>query len=285
MTTTFKEYLQNAWSTHATDPKKIADEFKLNFNLMDSEDDVMSMAGLIVHVCGEHLGNWEQGIELLKKLKNNAPIKDKEQMKRFVAILNLGNNPNISIEEFSPSDQIRICSGTSSALANLGGLKNAEKLFDKAIELAQGISQEDLANKALAIAGNGIATALEEKTERKPNEVELMIKAATIARKYWEIAGTWMEVERAEYRLSQSYLKAEEFTKSLEHAEKCLAIINENGDVPLELFFAYEALTLANKANNNDIGLKSSIYGMEMTFDKLDESDKSWCKEILEKLA
>lgn len=283
MTTTFKEYLANAWSTHETDSKKIADEFKLNFNLMDSEDDVMSMAALIVHVCGEHLGNWEQGIDLLKKLKNNAPIKDKEQMKRYVAILNLGNNPNISIEEFSPSDQIRIYSGTSSALANLGGLKNAEKLFDKAAGLAVSLTKEDPANKALAIAGNNIAGTLEEKTERKPHEVEFMIRAATTARKYWEIAGTWMEVERAEYRLSQSYLKAGEFSKSLEHAEKCLAIINENGDVALELFFAYEALTLANKASNNEIGLKSSIYGMEMAFDKLGDSDKSWCKEILEK--
>jgi tetratricopeptide (TPR) repeat protein len=285
MTTTFKEYLENAWSTHATEPKKIADEFKLNFNLMNSEDDVMSMAGLIVHVCGEHLGNWEQGIELLKKLKNNAPIKDKEQMKRFVAILNLGNNPNISIEEFSPSDQIRICSGTSSALASLGGVKNAEKLFSKAVELAANITKEDPANKALAIAGNGIATSLEEKESRKPNEVDLMILAAHTARKHWEIAGTWMEVERAEYRLSQTYLKAEQAVKSLEHAEKCLAIINENGDVPLELFFAYEALVLANKATNNEIGQKSSIYGMEMAFDKLSEADKSWCKEILEKLA
>lgn len=283
MTTTFKEYLENAWATHKTDSKKIADEFKLNFNLMDSEDDVMSMAALIVHVCGEHLGNWEQGSELLKKLKNNAPIKDKEQMKRYVAILNLGNNPNVSIEEFSPSDQIRIYSGTSSALANLGGLKNAEKLFLKALELAANITKEDPANKALAIAGNSIAGSLEDKESRKPNEVELMILAAQTARKYWEIAGTWMEVERAEYRLSQTFLKAEQFNKSLEHAEKCLAIVNENGDAPLELFFAYESLALANKANNNEIGLKSAVYGLEMTFDKLSDDDKKWCKDILEK--
>lgn len=186
MTKTFKEYLDSAWSTHKTDPKKIADEFKLNFNLMDSEEDVMSMADLIVHVCGEHLGNWEQGIDLLKKLKNNAPIKDKEQMKRNVAILTLGNNPNISIEEFSMSDQIIISCATASALAKLGGLKNAEKLLNKAVELAGNISKEDPAIKSLAMTGNHIATMLEKKTERKQSESDFMNFAATVAKKYLE---------------------------------------------------------------------------------------------------
>jgi tetratricopeptide (TPR) repeat protein len=282
--TSFKEYLDYAWVTHKTEAKSVAEEFKSKFNLMETEDDVMSMAGLIVHVCGEHLGNWEQGIDLLKKLKNNAPIKDKEQMKRFVAIMNLGNNPNISISEFSPSDQVIIFSDTASALAKLGGLKNTEKLFSKALEYASDLTKEDPAYKALAIAGNSIAKSLEAKELRKPDEVDLMILAAQTAKKYWNIAGTWMEVQRAEYRLSQTYLKAEQADKSLEHAQKCLSIINENGDIPLELFFAYEALVSANKVTNNEIGLKGSIYGMEMAFDKLSEADRGRCNEILEKM-
>lgn len=187
--TSFKEYLDHAWKLHKTDAKSVADEFKSKFTLMESEDDVMSMAELIVHICGEHLGNWEQGIDLLKKLKNNAPIKDKEQMKRLVAILNLGNNPNISIAEFSPSDQVRIYSATASALANLGGLKNAEKLFDKALLLAVDLVKEDPANKALAAAGNNIARIIEKKEVKNPQDTELMMKASTVAKKYEEIAG------------------------------------------------------------------------------------------------
>lgn len=132
MTLTFKEFLTQSLNAPKSEAKKIADSIKGHFNLMESEDDVMSMAELIVYICGECSGEWEKGSDLLKKLKNNAPVKDKEQMKRLVAILNLGNNPNISIAEFSNADQVIIYTKTAEALKSLGGLKNAEKLLAKA---------------------------------------------------------------------------------------------------------------------------------------------------------
>jgi mannitol-specific phosphotransferase system IIBC component len=180
----FKEYLSDAWSTHAKDPRKVANEFKQNFNLMESAEDVLSMAQLIVHVCGEHLGEWTKGIELLRKLKNNATINDPSEMNRYMAILNLGNNPYTSIDHFSPSDQARIYASTASALANLGGLKNAEKFLKLAAEIISNqLSADDPANKALAMAANNIAGSLEEKAERDDSEVQLMMLAATLARK------------------------------------------------------------------------------------------------------
>jgi len=108
---------------------------KLNFKCIETEDDVRSIAEVIVYICGECSGEWGKGSDLLKKLKNNAPVKDKEQMKRLVAILNLGNNPNILISEFSPADQVIIYTKTAEALKSLGGLKNSEKLLAKAATL------------------------------------------------------------------------------------------------------------------------------------------------------
>lgn len=281
----FKDYLNNAWATHATNALQVAEDFKANFSLMETEDDVMAMTNLIVHVCGEHLGEWERGSELLKKIKNNAKISDKSAMNRYVAILNLGNNPNTSIEEFSTSDQVRIYAPVASALASLGGLKNAEKLLLRATEICSQLPKEDLANKSLAMAGNNIASKLEEKITRSENEVKLMITAATLARKYWEIAGTWKEIERAEYRLSQTYLKSSDLDKALVHAEECLEIVSNNGNDPLEEFFAYEALTLVHKEHKNQVGFDGALHGMKITFDKLSQADQSWCKEALEKLS
>lgn len=128
----FKEYLKNARSG---DPKVVATEFKNNFALMETEDDVLDMTDLIVHICGEKLGEWEKGTELLKKIKNNAKVNDRARMNRAVAILELGNNPNISIEKFSPEDQFIIYTTTAKAISALGGVKNAEKLLQKASEL------------------------------------------------------------------------------------------------------------------------------------------------------
>lgn len=280
----FKEYLNNAWATHATNPRKVADEFKQNFNLMESEDDVMAITRLIVHVCGEHLGEWPKGIELLRKLKNNATIKDASEMNRSMAVLNLGNNPNTAIDHFSLSDQARIYAVTASALANLGGLKNAEKFLN----LASGIvstqlTKEDPANRALAVAGNVIASSLENKNELTEGEVELMILAATFGRKYWEIAGTWKEVERAEYRLAHTYLKAGFLDLALLHAEACLNIVSENKSEPLELFFSYEALALVEKGRKNNSGYQNVLEQLKAAFSGLTAEDQAHYKDVLSK--
>jgi hypothetical protein len=131
----FKDYIKNAKSIQSTDPKKVADEFKENFSLMASEEDVVEMTDLIVHVCGEQLGEWKRGLDLLKKIKNNAKVSDKTHMARAVGILSLGNNPNLSIEHFSLSEQVKIYTATAAALTKLGGIKNAEKFLKKANEL------------------------------------------------------------------------------------------------------------------------------------------------------
>ena len=282
---TFKEYLSDAWSIHATEPKKIADEFKQHFNLMESEDDVMAITRLIVHVCGEHLGEWTRGIELLRKLKNNATIKDPSEMNRYMAILNLGNNPYTSIDNFSPSDQARIYASTASALTHLGGLKNAEKFLKLASEIiSTQLPKEDAANKALAMAGNNIACSMEDKSQLDNSEVQLMILAATLARKHWEIAGTWKEVERAEYRLARSYLKAGQLNESLQHAKTCLEINSQNNNEALEVFFGLEALALVLKELKNPEGFNDALEKMKATYSQLSNEDQVQYKTTLDKV-
>lgn len=280
---TMKDYLKSAWTLHATDPKRVLEEVKQNFSLIETEADITALAHLITHVSGEHLGDWLNGLDLLKKLKNNALIKNKADMNRFVAILELGNNSATSIENFSPSDQVRILATTASALASLGGLKLAESYLGRAENLVQSLAKEDPANRALAVTGNTIASSLEEKKNRNANETELMIRAATIARKFWEIAGTWKEVERAEYRLSQSYLQADKLDLALTHAKTCLKIVAENNNETLEAFFGYEALVKILKARKEDAAFKSAVAEMTKAFNQLSADDQSWCKESLDK--
>lgn len=68
-----------------------------------------------------------------------------------------------------------------------------------------------------------------------------MKSAARVARQYWEVAGTWIEVERAEYRLAMTMLAAGDPVAALEHAELCLKICTSNNAEPFEHFFAHEA--------------------------------------------
>lgn len=281
----FSDYIHQAWSTHATDPKKTAEGFKTNFSLMETEDDVMKMSHLIVHVCGEHLGDWLLGLELLKKIKNNAKISDKAMMNRYVAILELGNNPYFKIDHFSPSDQASIYATTASALSNLGGMKNASKFLETSFTLLEGLTPNDPANNKLAAAAHNIACALEEKHERSESEIELMLKAASISHASWKKVGTWLEIERAEYRLAMSQLKAQNYEAALIHALTCQKIIQENGSVPLENFFASEVLILVYTKLNDLEKIESIKKEISHFFNQLSSDDQAWCKKTLEQLS
>ena len=77
-----------------------------------------------------------------------------------------------------------------------------------------GLPPESPAIRALAVGGNNLAAALEAKTDRDPTETRGMIDAAEGGLKYWKQAGTWLEEERAEYRLARSLLQAGEYGSS-----------------------------------------------------------------------
>jgi len=279
------EYTHSAWSIHAETPEQVLKDVKEQFKYLETEEDILKLAHLIVHVAGEHLGKWQEGLALLRNLKHNPLLKNKSDMLRFMAILELGNNPNISIEKFSTSDQARIMASTSSALVSLGGLKSGENLFNQAVTKASSLEQSDPAFSSLAVSANNIASKLEDKAARSEIETSLMLKAAKTARVFWEKAGTWKEVERAEYRLAHSYLKAEQFDMALKHADLCLEIVAENKNIPLEHFFALEVKVLALKATGKNEEALKSLNTMEVVFNTLSSEDKIWCESTLKKLS
>lgn len=281
----FKDYLSKAWNLHATEPQKVLDGFKDNFKIIESDSDVLSMANIIVHVAGEHLGKWGEGLTLLKELKQNSLLRDMDSFNRSIAILNLGANPDFAFNHYKPSDQARILAITSSALASQNDLSRAAKYLTMAKEITENeLEKEDPANKSLGITGWNLACALEEKENLTKEEIDLMKLSAHVSRKFWEIAGTWKEVERGEYRLANTYLKAGEPDQALIHAKNCVAIVEANNNEPIEAFFGYEVLALVEKTRKEFKGFELAKNKMTEAFDRLSEDDKSWCKATLDKL-
>jgi hypothetical protein len=287
---TFEEFLNQAWGDHATQSQQVAARLADGFRLIQQTSQIPQMALLVTHVFGEHLGQWDEGIRTLQLLRQipafNNDHESEQAIARSIVSLEIAGEKRTSIDELSVSDQIRVLAVASSALSEQRNAEKAQILFQKALGLAKaGLSKEDPANRALAVTGNSLACALEEKSSRTPAEIELMILAAKTGRKYWEIAGTWLQVERAEYRLSQTYLKAGDFAQSLDHALASLEIIVQNQAPALEFFFAYEAVALVEKAQGNQEGYTNAREQVQLYFEKLDDNDKSWCRTTLDKLA
>ncbi len=112
-----------------------------------------------------------------------------------------------------------------------------------------------------------------------------MLTAAQAGLKYWSVAGGWTERERAEYRLSQSHLRAGQPAEALAHARRCLAIVEENGGVAGEAFFAREAIALAaHGAGDLATALREREAAAHLLPRVADASFRAYCEGELGKL-
>ncbi len=286
---TFDDFLNQAWNDHATKAEEVAQRLVDGIKLIEKEEQIPQMTHLATHIFGEHLGQWEMGLSFLEALKANPCFvnggESDHTLVRSVAALALASGKTDSVGSLSASDHIRALAIAASALAGQMNPENAQAFFRRALDLAQtGIDRNDPANRALAVTGNNLACSLEEKTKRTEIDTKLMILAAQAGRKYWEIAGTWLEVERAEYRLAMTYLKARDLVRALEHAQSCLEIVQENNAPSLEFFFGFEVLALAEKARGNSIGYAKAVEHVKTNFAKLNADDQIWCEPSLRKL-
>ncbi len=286
----FEQFVNQAWADHATQPAQVAGRFDEALVLVEKNEQIPGLAQLITHVYGEHLGEWDAGVRTLEKLMTISVYDPKSESQkaiaRSIASLNLASGTSPSMDDLSLSDRIRVYAAATSALAGQKESGKALALFTQTLEMAKsGLDQTDPANRALAITGNNLASALEEKSLQTKNETDLMLLAAETARKYWEIAGTWLEVERAEYRLAQSYMKANLLDGAIKHAQACLEIIQMNSAPALEHFFGNEVLALVEHSRKNSAAVQEAFEQVKINFDKLSVDDKPWCEETLSKLS
>ena len=298
----FDEFVSKGWADHADDAAGVMERLPQGLELAAKEAHVGALSGLIVHVAGEHLGRFGDGDALLAQLLDRqlcgAGTPAERAAWRGRAILARcagdadaeGRHAARALAGLSPeqaaSGRIRILATAASALLGQRRTADAARDFRQALELAAyGPSKEDPAATALAMMGNNLACELEVRQHREPEESTLMLEAAAAGREYWEIAGDWMNVERAEYRLSAAHLAAGNGAKALEHAHACVRICRDNEAPPFELFFAHERLALACHAQGDTAAAtaaRNEARGYAEAID--DPGDKEYCLGELGKL-
>ncbi len=283
-------FVERAWNEHGDAAQVVADRLRDGLDLVQTSADVSALAALAHHVLGSHLGQWTQGLAFLMALNHCSGALmqgDAEaDLQRFAASLTLCKAQHDTRAALSMSDRIRV---TAMAAANLAAhdTTRALALMTEALQAAAtaGLPDSDPLNRALAVTGNNLAATLEEQPTRSDAERALMITAAETGRAYWEKAGTWLHVERAEYRLARTWLKAGDAEQAKGHALHCLHLVGVNGDVPLEAFFGHEALVLVERARGDEAAAQASLAQMRDSFERLCADDQAWCRETLDRLA
>jgi hypothetical protein len=279
----FDALLQQAWHRHADDPAEVAELLAGDaLAAVGCAAHVGALAAIVHHVYGEHLTRWDAGIALMQALSRHPAADDdsRSALRRCLASLALCAGQADEREALGGSDRVRV---TAMAAANLAlhDAGHAMRWLQEARAEAATLTSPDPAHRALAVAGNNIACALEEKSGRSAAERELMILAATTGRVFWERDGTWLETERAEYRLAMTWLQAGDAAQARQHALACRTLVRANAGAALESFFASEALARAEHALGDAPAVVAAVREAGDCFGLLDESDRSWCEPTL----
>jgi hypothetical protein len=284
----FEAFMAQAWDRHADEPALVARNLAARGPLLATGEPQLSrLAHLLHHLHGAHLGSLAEGREALQGLAAHPACRDaaRADLRRCLASLELSAGQDAALRGCDASDRIRIA---AMAAANLAERETprAMALFRQAVDEAgaAALPAADPMHRALAVAANNLACTLEEKPARSADERALMIAAAQAGRRHWALAGTWLETERAEYRLAMTWLHAGDPAQALQHAQACLEIVQAHGSPPLEHFFAWEALGLVERAAGNAAGQAQAVAAAEAAFAALTESDRAWCQASLDKL-
>ena len=286
----FNTFVGKAWDDHATDSQAVAQRLSEGMPLVTTEPELMRLMDLAHHVHGQHLGTWRAGtvfIGRLATLPTFAPEGASGQaLRRCVASLAVCERADAELGALAPSDRIRVAAMGATNLAEHDTAR-AMQLLQQALGQAEaaGLAAADPMHRALAIAGNSIACTLEEKTARSADERELMILAAQTARYHWAIAGTWLETERAEYRLAITWLQAGDLAQARTHAQNCLEIVAANEGAALERLFGWEALGRVERAAGNAAGHAQALLNARTAFAELAAADQAWCAVSIDRLA
>jgi hypothetical protein len=300
---TLDEFVSRGWAEHATDAEGVMARLDQGVALLTAAHELPALASLITHVAGEHLGQWDDGIALLESIARTPAFDpsspEGKAVRRSQAILHrcAGNHEEEerclaasrtggTTPDADNSDRIRLLAVAASALLGQKRLADASRDFDAAVELASyGPGAKDPAARALAVTGNNLAVELENRATLTPEEQDLMLRAARVSRTFWKISGTWKEVERAEYRLAMSHIKAGHAQTALAHAQRCQALVEENGSDPGEAFFAHEAIARAHLAADRIGAAREAREAMAALLPKVtDESFRTYCGGELAKL-
>jgi hypothetical protein len=284
----FDAFLQQAWADHADRAAEVAERLEEGYALIGSEQQIAALARILAHVDGEHLARWDEGAARLERLRSHPCWSDEGAgatvVRRLVAAMRIGGG-HAPASGLAAADLAHANAVAASAFAAQERMPDAIARFRAArAAAANGLPDGDPAVRALAVTANNLASALEEAASRSGDETAAMLDAARASREFWARAGGWLEAERALYVLARCHLAAGDAAAALGHAERCLAICEENGADDFERCFAHGAVALAQRALGDAARFAQAKAAALAHHAALPPEQRRWCEALLREL-
>lgn len=284
----FEQMIGQAWDEHAHHTQAVADRLAAAAPTIAAAAHFAPFAHIVTHVYGEHLGECERGVTLLASLRKLPAYADTPSVggmvSRSIATLRLVGGDARALGALTAEDRAAASATAASALTARGEYKRALDAYAEAVRIAPSLPSRSAAFRALAIGGNNLSAALEEKTGRDADETEGMVAAARGGLAFWRKAGTWLEEERALYRLARSLLAAGRPAEASISAQECVRVCDGNNAVPFERFFASAVLARALREDGRNDDYQRVREEAFAWFDQIPEDEREWCEADLAEL-
>ncbi|MDE2370129.1 MAG: hypothetical protein KGN16_14260 [Burkholderiales bacterium] len=282
----FDDRIARAWQAHSSDPAGVAAGL-LEAGTADAVDArrIGALARLGHHVLGEHLGRWAEGHAWIERLLA-LPACDAATaaaLRGLGASLLLARGSGDPRPTLAPGERVRVAALAAAALAPHDAPR-ALALLQDALAEAPTLADSDPAQRAVAVAANNLACTLEDRRPRSAAERELMLAAAQAARRHWALAGGWLEVERAEYRLASIWLAAGDAVAALRHAERCLQTVVDHEGPAFERFHAWIIVGRAAHAAGRGERHGQARTGARLAWEALSADDRAGTRAELDSL-
>lgn len=279
----FEAFLKTAWAEHGEKSQEVAERLAPSISLVQKPEQIGPFASLVSHVYGEHLGRWDEGIAVLEAIRR-APGYDGSAapsglLVRSIATLRYAGGDAALLDSLAPDDRAFVLAGASAIFTARNDFDRAIDSYSQALRAARsGLQAGAPALRALAIGGNNLSAALEEEPDLTPREMQAMLEAAESGLTYWKQAGTWLEEERAEYRLTRSLLKAGRPQGAVRSAQRCVAVCERHSAPAFELFFGEAILALAYRAADDEQAFASHRQTALAKLAEVPEGERRWCE-------
>lgn len=282
-TDAFEAFVQAAWAEHGDQPQAVAERLATSLPLVQRPEHLRPMAALVAHVYGEHLGRWDDGIAVLESLRalpaNDGSAAVSQPIARAVATLLYAGGDLAVLGTLTPEDRVAVLAGAAAMFTGRGDLRRAIDAYTQALQLAAaGLPAGSPAVRALAIGGNNLAQALEGKPDADEAELAAMVAAAQGALVFWKQAGTWLEEERAEYRLARSLLRAGRAPDAIASAQRCIAVCERHEAPALERFFGQTVMAVAQRAAGHAGAFAAHRAAALDLLAQVPAGERAWCE-------
>jgi len=273
----FDAFIEAAWADHADQPEAVAERLASASHAL-ARQQLAAWARLWVHVTGEHLGQWQRGEAALARLRPAANGAEAATIDRSIATLRVTSGDDQAADGLPAEDRVVALATAATALAGRAACTRALTLMDAALgHFAAAAAGGQAASRALAVAGNNIAAALEEQPELSATERAGMLRAAQAGLLHWAACGGWLETERAAFRLASAAARAGDAAQAVAAATQCLDLCEKNRADAFERFFAHAVLARARHLAANEEGFRSAKAAALSCHAAIEPDNLRWC--------